>query len=465
VSDLKDLLRNKYNGVIFDLDQTLANTEDFNLSHPIGDKGQKKYAEWYVWDFLKPQLKIISWSVFQEVYFQSRQEIKNHLENTAASHNRYLYIQRTLENLGLQFCPKLVYKATQKYWGYIIQNAELFPFVNIVLKRIKYAHMKIGVVSDLTADIQIRKLKKLNIAGFIDYLVTSEETLVDKPHPRPIRLLLEKMELEPKDVILVGNNPKSDIKGAENVGIRSFLFDFYDKYPDFEGEKIDKFPDLLKILEIDDREYNFEKLFVSDLFGTLTVEGSLCTKTVRTVLDELEVSCDTATLKKNYELYKVAQISNQEFWTSVGVTKDNIDKAESLLLNKIKIRPKVRSIIETIAKNFNTAIISNVPLEWGDKVVEKFDLEDLFDAIIFSGKYKLKKPDPKIYRVLLSKFENINPSNVFYLDNELGDLKPTKNLMFKTIWLDVKTSEKVLGYIPNFVIQDVDQILDIIELN
>jgi HAD superfamily hydrolase (TIGR01509 family) len=464
MANLKNLLKNKYDGAIFDLDQTLANTEDFILSSPDDIDEPKKYAEWHVFSYLKPKLKIINWPEFLQEYFKARSQIKEDLTHTAASHNRYLYIQRTLENIGLQFSPDLVYKATQVYWDHVINNMSLFPFVEIVLKRVKLNNMITGVVSDLTADIQIKKLEALGIAQYIDYLVTSEEALADKPDPRPIKLLLEKMELNNSEVVLIGNNPKTDIQGARNSGIDSVLFDYYDKYPNFIGNRINKFSDLLNMFNIENKSYSSDKLFVSDLFGTLTTEPRLRSVSLNNVLKSFGLKLEDTKVKKLYEDYKVSKISDNEFWRALGITESQIPKAEKLLLEQIEIRPDVKSTLKAIKKNYRTAILSNVPSRWGQLVVEKLNLDEFFEEIVFSGDYKTKKPDPKLYNVLLNKFHELNPSNIYYIDNEIGDLKAAKDLMLNTIWLEIKGEKQESGYIPDEVIADFKDVLNVLPM-
>ena len=51
-----------------------------------------------------------------------------------------------------------------------------------VQKELKEQRIKTAVVSDLTTHIQLRKMDKLRISKYIDFLVTSEEAGSEKPH-------------------------------------------------------------------------------------------------------------------------------------------------------------------------------------------------------------------------------------------------------------------------------------------
>ena len=56
----------------------------------------------------------------------------------------------------------------------------------------------------------------------IDFLVTSEEVGCEKPNKLIFEKALEKINLENDQVIMIGDSELKDIKGAKNLGIRSF---------------------------------------------------------------------------------------------------------------------------------------------------------------------------------------------------------------------------------------------------
>jgi 2-haloacid dehalogenase len=47
---------------------------------------------------------------------------------------------------------------------------------------------------------------------------------------------------------------------------------------------------------------------------------------------------------------------------------------------------------------------------------------DWFDGILVSGEEKLKKPDPKIYQLLLKRF-NLDPSSCLFIDDNIRNVK------------------------------------------
>ena len=157
---------------------------------------------------------------FLEAYVSARASVKSRLGSTASSHSRLLYFHSALERLGLKTNLLLSLELEQSYWSAFLNAAVLFPGVIDVFHEAKRQKIKLAIVTDLTAQIQFRKLIYFNIYGFFDGVVTSEEVGVDKPDPRAFSLVLEKLEVSnPGSVWMVGDNPISDISGALNQGM------------------------------------------------------------------------------------------------------------------------------------------------------------------------------------------------------------------------------------------------------
>lgn len=445
-------------GICFDLDQTLCNSEDFILS----TKSQKcqvkesETAEYKVFEYLQNFLKIVSWEKFYRVYSLSKSEIKKNLGHIAASHNRYLYIQRTLENLGTCFNPSLVLEATSLYWRHVIKQMNLFPNVLNILKQLKRYHYKTCIISDLTADIQIKKLIKLNISKYIDYLITSEEAGTDKPLPNQLKLALNKLGLDKDEVIIVGNNPKTDIELARRNRITSVL---YDHHGDHKRKRhcadfyITDFSKLSNIINIKKKKYLKDKLIIFDLIGTISLTRHL----VSIVLEKL-LKKSPEEIRPVYEKYKVGKISQKEFWQAMNIT--DFMEIENDLINSIKPRELMFKILKNLSKKHHLVVLSNIPKEWGYALVKSYKLDRFFEKFYFSGELKLKKPNPEIYKVVANDYKNINPENVYFVDDELGDLAASKFLLMQTIWF--KQDKQDASYIPDFVIHHERDLLNIL---
>lgn len=160
---------------------------------------------------------------FKHYYENARQEIHRRLHNTAASHNRLLYFQRLLELGGHGVKPGLALRLYEIYWEAFIKNIKIFEGVYEFLDCAKQADIPVALVTDLTADIQFKKIERLCLEKFIAAVVTSEEAGAEKPAPDIFILAVEKMARAAKTVWMIGDSLKKDIAGGKAIGAVTFL--------------------------------------------------------------------------------------------------------------------------------------------------------------------------------------------------------------------------------------------------
>lgn len=127
----------------------------------------------------------ISPDEFDRAFKQARDQVKNRLKHTASSHSRLLYLQRMLEIMGLGSQVLLALDFEQTYWRTFLSNAVLFDGVKDLLDDLRLLGVPTAIVTDLTAQIQFRKVVYFGLDHYFDYIVTSEEAGYDKPHEAP----------------------------------------------------------------------------------------------------------------------------------------------------------------------------------------------------------------------------------------------------------------------------------------
>jgi HAD superfamily hydrolase (TIGR01549 family) len=188
--------------VLLDLDNTLY---PYAPAHEAGTNAARAFAE--------SQLRI-SASSFDRCFEDARTEVKRRLGHTASSHNRLLYFQRAIEKAGLATQPFAALQMEQAYWSAYLAAAKLFPDAIEFLDDLRIAGIPTIVVTDLTAQIQHRKMLYFGLNRYVDWMVTSEEAGADKPDPRIYQLALAKIGGVEGPVWMIGDSPRCDIAGS-----------------------------------------------------------------------------------------------------------------------------------------------------------------------------------------------------------------------------------------------------------
>jgi putative hydrolase of the HAD superfamily len=191
--------------ILLDMDNTLY---PYEPAHQAGlgavrDKAARLFS-------IKPEQ-------FDQIFETARQEIKSLLGKTASSHSRLLYMQRMLEMTGLGSQVFMALDLEQTYWHTFMSRATLFDHVREWLDEVRLLGIPVGIVTDLTAQIQFRKIAWFNLENGFDCIVTSEEAGFDKPHSAPFQLALQKIQPNGANIWMVGDDPVSDIQGARQA--------------------------------------------------------------------------------------------------------------------------------------------------------------------------------------------------------------------------------------------------------
>ena len=155
---------------------------------------------------------------FEPALAEAKREVKDILKETASAHSRLLYFARTLERLGMKSQPLMALDLEQTYWRSFLSASRLFPQVKEFLEDLRVAGIPAAAVTDLTAQIQFRKLIYFGLDHHFDHIVTSEEAGVEKPAAKPFTMALERLSLKTGELVwFVGDDAKKDIAGAKSA--------------------------------------------------------------------------------------------------------------------------------------------------------------------------------------------------------------------------------------------------------
>jgi 5'-nucleotidase len=164
---------------IFDLDNTLY---DYEIANTSGQAALNSFLSQHLG---RPEKEI---SLLLE---ESRQRVKGRLGSTASSHSRLLYIRDLLVRLNIHTNATFALECEQVFWREYLKKTELFPGVEELFSALRLAKTRMVLVTDLSSQIQLRKLAWLGLDKTFDIIITSEEAGGDKNTGLPEGFLKE----------------------------------------------------------------------------------------------------------------------------------------------------------------------------------------------------------------------------------------------------------------------------------
>jgi putative hydrolase of the HAD superfamily len=152
--------------------------------------------------------------------------------------------------------------------------------------------------------------------------------------------------------------------------------------------------------------------------------------------------------KKINEMYLKASLgetSSFDFWRELGLSGEYPKIERNYLDTCLKINPEFIGIAKTLAQNYSLAILSNDVKEWSNYLSAKFNLGRLFKIVVVSGEVGYRKPDKRIYNILLDKIRS-PPSNCVFVDDRSKNLRPASEMGIKTIKFAGEESNDDFGF-------------------
>ena len=194
--------------ILFDLDDTLY---DFTSSHAVAMNRLAAYAG---------NTLGLSRERFDALYRDAFQRQKAHVGDTAAIHNRLIRCQLMLEAAGkpIAHAPEMA----DLYWSTLLSRIRPLPDAIDALARLRFMGLTVGIGSNMTADWQYAKLKRLSLMAYVDFIVTSEEAGVEKPAAGFFQLCAEKAGHAREECAFVGDSLRGDAMGALDAGMAAF---------------------------------------------------------------------------------------------------------------------------------------------------------------------------------------------------------------------------------------------------
>ncbi|MBX7076376.1 MAG: TIGR02253 family HAD-type hydrolase [Methanobacteriaceae archaeon] len=189
--------------VFFDIDDTLLDTSSF------AETARKAAIEMMVENGL-PLEKDEAYELLKEIIAQKGSNYDKHFN----------VLTKTV--LGEED-PFLIALGMTTYHNVKFALLRPFPRTTNILVYLKTKGYKLGAISNGITIKQWEKLIRLNIHGFFDSVITSEEVGFKKPNRHIFEEALSQMDCKAEKSIMVGNKLDIDVMGAVNAGMKAVL--------------------------------------------------------------------------------------------------------------------------------------------------------------------------------------------------------------------------------------------------
>ncbi len=204
----------KFDLYLFDLDDTLL---DFQKSQNIAF--EKSFSEFGILNAM---------SLYFSDYKRISQNLWDQFERNEIQ-KEVLRVRRfevLFEQYGIQLDA---HKFSDLYLHHLSDNNFHIEYSVDVLRAIKDANKKIGIITNGIKAVQYKRLEASNLKTFFDFIVVSEESGSAKPHVGIFEYAFQLAQMPKNNAIIIGDKIEADILGGLNAGISTCWFNPYNK--------------------------------------------------------------------------------------------------------------------------------------------------------------------------------------------------------------------------------------------
>jgi HAD superfamily hydrolase (TIGR01549 family) len=142
-----------------------------------------------------------------------------------------LFTQRIIEGMGGDAARSYECAVAMTAAWEHAHNFELYEDTLPVLEELRAHGLELGLVSNTARDLEaFVRHHKLDV----DVALSSGAHGKVKPDPSIFRAALDRLGVAPEDAAMVGDSPEDDVEGARAIGMRAFLVDRDDRFPEIE---------------------------------------------------------------------------------------------------------------------------------------------------------------------------------------------------------------------------------------
>lgn len=132
------------------------------------------------------------------------------------------------------------------------RQTHVFPNTHETLENLKNEGYRMHIITNGFKEVQYIKLENSKLLEYFDVIVCSEEVGKNKPAPEVFHHAMKHAEANPEESVMIGDDYRADILGAERVGMSTILFDpnrkFNERAHDWRIYSLERIPEILPFI-------------------------------------------------------------------------------------------------------------------------------------------------------------------------------------------------------------------------
>lgn len=165
-----------------------------------------------------------------DTFFKSYKKINAKLWNSYGSGKitkavlRVKRFEDTLKSFQVD-APDIANQLAEGYVAISPRQTNIFPNTHETLQDLKKEGMELHIITNGFKEVQFIKLENCGLLNYFDVIICSEDVGKNKPAPEIFTHTMNLANAKPEESVMIGDDLRVDVQGAERVGMTGVLFD------------------------------------------------------------------------------------------------------------------------------------------------------------------------------------------------------------------------------------------------
>lgn len=153
-------------------------------------------------------------------------------------------------------------------------------------------------------------------------------------------------------------------------------------------------------------------------------------------------------------------IPSSELWERLGFGGDYPNIEKEYLDIQLTIDSEFLELTSEFKEFYYLALLSNDVKEWSSYLRQKFGLNEIFNEVVISGDVGLRKPDKKIFKLLLDRIK-VPAESCIFVDDNLKNINAAGELGINSIRF-IRDKEKA-PFCSEFEVRSFSELLQVLK--
>ena len=177
-----------------------------------------------------------------------------------------------------------------------------------------------------------------------------------------------------------------------------------------------------------------DKWLVLDAMGVVYVVGDDTNDLLVPYIQTRNSGISRERINELYRQTSLGEHTSRGFWELLGLGEHYPVIEQDYLDTCLTLDPSFRNVASKLKHTYRLGMLSNDVKEWSAYLRHRFGLDDLFEVAVVSGEVGLRKPNPRIYHLLLERLR-CRAEDCIFVDDSLRRLEAAAAIGLRTIHL------------------------------